>query len=133
MSAHIAPRVLKPISHRRAVDVPSSVSEKTNAQKLYSPEMGEDDSAELGTDSKSMTLVLLSYNRGSERVRDDLRMLRSLGEKERSFWIMFENADKLDQQFQSESKHYVPKFFAATIVGENPSVFGLKIKPLSQL
>lgn len=95
--------------------------------------MLEDDSAELGTDSKSMTLVLLSYNRGSERVRDDLRMLRSLGVKERSFWIMFENADKLDRQFQQESKNYVPKFFAAAIVGENPSAFDLKINPLSQL
>lgn len=94
--------------------------------------MFEDDSAELGTDAKSMTLVLLSYNRGSVRVREDLRMLRSLGEKERSFWIMFENADKLDRQFQQESKHYVPKFFAAAIVGENPFAFGLKIKPLSE-
>lgn len=95
--------------------------------------MFEGDSAELGTDAKSMTLVLLSYNRGSGRVREDLRMLRSLGEKERSFWVMFENADKLDQQFQQESKYYVPKFFAAAIIGENPTAFGLKIKPLSQL
>jgi hypothetical protein len=95
--------------------------------------MIEDDSAELGTDAKSMTLVLLSYNRGSERVREDLIMLRSLGAKERSFWTMFKNANKLDTQFQQEGKYYVPKFFAAAIVGENPSVFGLKIKPLSQL
>ncbi|GEM_PF-3267746 len=95
--------------------------------------MIEDESADLGTDAKSMTLVLLSYNRGGQRVREDLRLLRSLGIKERSFWVMFENADKLDESFRQESRHYVPKFFASAIVGENPSVFGLKTTPLSQL
>lgn len=92
----------------------------------------EDSIVDFGDDSKSMTLVLLSFNRGGQAVRDDLRMLRASGQKERSFWTMFDNADKLDQQFQGEGKHYVPKFFAAAIIGENPSAFGLKIKPLSQ-
>lgn len=92
----------------------------------------EDSIVDFGDDSKSMTLVLLSFNRGGQTVRNDLRLLRASGQKERSFWTMFNNADKLDQQFQGEGKHYVPKFFAAAIIGENPSAFGLNIKPLSQ-
>lgn len=41
------------------------------------------------------------------------------------------NPARFDQQFQTESVKYVPKFLAAAIVGENPQFFGLTIKPLS--
>jgi len=37
----------------------------------------------------------------------------------------------LSKQFQSENFKYVPKFFAAAIIGENPQDFGLKLQPLS--
>lgn len=36
------------------------------------------------------------------------------------------------RQFLSESIKYVPKFFAAAVIGENPGFFGIEISPLSQ-
>jgi len=90
--------------------------------------------AELGDDSQSMTLVLLSYNRGPDAVRDALRRLRETDASyERNFWILFANRDKLDQTFQKESAAYVPEFFAAAIIGENPDVFDLQMPALSTL
>ncbi|HEV8589426.1 MAG TPA: serine/threonine-protein kinase [Pyrinomonadaceae bacterium] len=88
--------------------------------------------AELGDDSQSMTLVLLSYNRGADSVLDALRMLRETDVNyERNFWTLFANRDKLDETFRQESAYYVPAFFAAAIIGENPQAFGLNIPPLS--
>ena len=88
--------------------------------------------AELGDDAQSMTLVLLSYNRGSTAVLDALRLLRETDVNyERNFWTLFANRDKLDQTFQQESAYYVPAFFAAAIIGENPQAFGLNMPPLS--
>ena len=90
--------------------------------------------AELGDDSQSMTLVLLSYNRGAEPVRDALRMLRETDRNyERNFWTLFANRDKLDETFRKESANYVPGFFAVAIIGENPEVFELGTPPLSSL
>jgi hypothetical protein len=38
---------------------------------------------------------------------------------------------RLDKTFQTENVFYVPRFFAAAIIGENPKAFGLEIEPLS--
>jgi predicted Ser/Thr protein kinase len=89
--------------------------------------------AELGEDSQSVTLVLVSYNRGAEWVRDSLRQLRGTPNYSRNFWTLLANSDALDQPFRNETAGYVPTFFAAAIIGENPQVFGLKIPPLSTL
>jgi serine/threonine protein kinase len=90
--------------------------------------------AELGDDSQSMTLVLLSYNRGANSVLDNLRMLRETDANyERNFWTLFANRDKLDPGFRRESAYYVPAFFAAAIIGENPQAFGLNTPPLSNI
>ena len=89
--------------------------------------------AELGEDSESLTLVLLSYNRGADWVRDTLRQLRSEENYERNFWTLLANRKTLDEGFRQESAGYVPAFFAAAIVGENPDVFGLQTPPLSSL
>jgi serine/threonine protein kinase len=90
--------------------------------------------AELGDDSQSMTLVLLSYNRGPDGVRDALRRLRETDTNyERNFWTLYANRDKLDDQFRNESAAYVPAFFAAAIVGENPRNFDLPTPALSTL
>lgn len=90
--------------------------------------------AELGDDSQSMTLVLLSYNRGEEGVREALRQLRETDQNyERNFWTLFANRDKLGETFQKESANYVPGFFAVAIIGENPEVFELGTPPLSSL
>ena len=89
--------------------------------------------AELGDDAQSMTLVLLSYNRGPEWVRATLRQLSSADDYERNFWTLFANRDHLDEVFRRENAGYVPNFFAAAIVGENPPAFGLRTPPLSAL
>ena len=89
--------------------------------------------AELGEDSQSLTLVLVSYNRGAESVRTTLRELRGLQGYKRNFWTLFANRDKLDSTFRNESVGYVPAFFAVAIIGENPERFGLPGPPLSTL
>lgn len=92
-----------------------------------------DHMAELGDDAESMTLVLLSYNRGATWVRSTLRELRNTEGYQRNFWTMFAHRNKLDDSFRKESAGYVPAFFAAAIIGENPQAFGLKTPPLSSL
>jgi serine/threonine protein kinase len=89
--------------------------------------------AELGEDSQSLTLVLLSYNRGSESVRTTLRELRGTQNYQRNFWTLFANRHKLDETFRNESVGYVPAFLAVAIIGENPQRFGLQMPPLSTL
>lgn len=89
--------------------------------------------AELGEDSESVTLVLLSYNRGPEWVRNTLRELRGTENYERNFWTLFANREKLDETFRNENAGYVPRFFAAAIIGENPQTFELSMAPLSSL
>lgn len=89
--------------------------------------------AELGEDSESVTLVLLSYNRGPDSVRDSLRKLRGTENYERNFWTLYAHRNELDDTFRNESAYYVPNFFAAAIIGENPQSFGLQQPPLSTL
>ena len=89
--------------------------------------------AELGEDSQSLTLVLVSYNHGPEWVRNTLRELRGTENYERNFWTLFAHRDELDEGFRNESAYYVPNFFAAAIIGENPEAFGLPEPPLSKL
>ena len=92
-----------------------------------------DHMAELGEDSESVTLVLVSYNRGAQWVRNTLRQLRATQNYERNFWTLLANRDTLDESFRRETAGYVPSFFAAAIIGENPRNFGLKTPPLSTL
>ena len=92
-----------------------------------------DHMAELGEDSESVTLVLVSYNRGAEWVRDTLRQLRTTENYERNFWTLLANSGQLDESFRRETARYVPNFYAAAIVGENPQNFGLQTPPLSSL
>jgi len=46
---------------------------------------------------------------------------------------MFANRDKLGETFRREAVDYVPTFFAVAIIGENPAVFDLPMRPLSSL
>ena len=92
-----------------------------------------DHMAELGEDSESVTLVLVSYNRGAQWVRDTLRQLRTTENYERNFWTLLANSGQLDESFRRETAKYVPNFYAAAIVGENPQNFGLQTPPLSSL
>ena len=92
-----------------------------------------DHMADLGDDAESMTLVLLSYNHGATWVRGALRQLRAADDYERTFWTLFKNRELLGPAFRKEGAGYVPMFFAAAIVGENPHNFGLDMPPLSSL
>ena len=47
--------------------------------------------------------------------------------------MLFRNRHRLDESFRNEGAGYVPMFFAAAIIGENPRNFGLKMEPLSTL
>ena len=87
--------------------------------------------AEFGSDSMSVALGIAGYNRSPDSVRRDLSDVINSRNKERSFWTLIANSDKLDRFFQNENIKYVPKFFAAAIVGENPWAFGLEMNPLS--
>jgi hypothetical protein len=87
--------------------------------------------AEFGPDAMSVALAIAGYNRSPDSVRRDLKDVLDSENKERSFWTLVANSDKLDHWFQNENVKYVPKFFAAAIVGENPWAFGLEMNPLS--
>jgi hypothetical protein len=87
--------------------------------------------AEFGSDAMSVALGIAGYNRSPDSVRRDLSDVVNSRNKERSFWTLVANSDKLDRFFQNENIKYVPKFFAAAIVGENPWAFGLGMNPLS--
>jgi hypothetical protein len=82
-------------------------------------------------DNMKEALALLAYNRGENAVQNDLAQV--LGEKSNScsICVLTEQREKLDKTFNSESVYYVPRFFAAAILGENPQAFGLTSPPLS--
>jgi pSer/pThr/pTyr-binding forkhead associated (FHA) protein len=85
-----------------------------------------------GTGPLSVPLAIGSYNSGEGGLSTNLKAALEKNEsQERSFWTLVANAESLSKQFQLENVKYVPKFFAAAIVGENPQDFGLKLQPLS--
>lgn len=88
-----------------------------------------------GTGPLSVPLAVASYNEGegglSQNLAKALDAARNSPNPERSFWTMVANSDILSAQFQNENIKYVPKFFAAAIVGENPQTFGVQMQPLS--
>src|ERR1700682_1288239 len=76
-------------------------------------------------------LALLVYNRGGKSVESDLEALVNDQNRACSICALTEQKDKLDKTFRSESVYYVPRFFAAAIIGENPQAFGLSTRALS--
>ena len=85
-----------------------------------------------GTGSLSVPLAIGSYNSGEGDGSKNLKAAMAAKDgQERSFWTLVANADKLAKQFQLENFKYVPKFFAAAIIGENPQDFGVNLQPLS--
>jgi hypothetical protein len=88
-----------------------------------------------GTGPLSVPLAICSYNSGEGGLSGNLA--RALSAKinsedpERSLWTMIARAELMDSQFQREAVKYVPHFFGAAIVGENPRVFGVDQEPLS--
>jgi hypothetical protein len=108
--------------------------ERTNVNKMShaAAHYIADRIAEFGTDPMSVALCIAGYNRNPDSVRSDLQSVMNSANKERSFWTLVTNSNKLDKWFQGENIKYVPKYFAAAVVGETPWAFGLKMKqPLS--
>lgn len=91
--------------------------------------------AMFGTGPLSVPLAIASYNSGEGGLSTNLfRALdaaRNSSNPERSFWTLVANSEQMSDQFQRENIKYVPKFFGAAIVGENPRVFGVEMGPLS--
>lgn len=85
------------------------------------------------SDPMKEALALLAYNRGGDGVARDVAMLVNEQNRACSICVLTEQRDKLDASFQNESVYYVPRFFAAAIIGENPQAFGMKNPPLSSL
>lgn len=85
-----------------------------------------------GTGPSSVPLAIGSYNSGEGGLSSNLvKALESNSGLPRDFWTLISKGDILSKQFQSENFKYVPKFFAAAIIGENPQDFGLNLQPLS--
>jgi pSer/pThr/pTyr-binding forkhead associated (FHA) protein len=114
--------------------VPSS--ERTDVAKMApaAARYFRDNIMSFGDDSMSVALAIAGYNRAPESVKRDLRNVLSAEnneDKERNFWTLIANQGRLDHFFQSENKNYVPRFFAAAILGETPWAFGIDMRPLS--
>lgn len=82
-------------------------------------------------DPMKEALALLAYNRGTKNVEHDLETYVNEQNRACSICALTENRDNLDKNFREENVYYVPRFFAAAIVGENPRAFGLQTQPLS--
>jgi membrane-bound lytic murein transglycosylase D len=82
-------------------------------------------------DPMKEALALLAYNRGEQRTARDLKFLVNDQNKQCSICALTADRSKLDANFRYENVFYVPRFFAAAIIGENPQAFGLQAKPLS--
>lgn len=82
-------------------------------------------------DPMKEALALLAYNRGAQKTARDLKFLINEQNKQCSICALTADRSKLDETFQSENVFYVPRFFAAAIIGENPQAFGMQMQPLS--
>jgi FHA domain/Transglycosylase SLT domain len=91
--------------------------------------------AMFGTGPMSVPLAVASYNEGEGGLNGNLikalNAAKSSDNPERSFWTMVAHEEILSDQFQREAIKYVPHFFGAAIVGENPRIFGVDLQPIS--
>jgi membrane-bound lytic murein transglycosylase D len=112
-----------------------------SSEDLLDVEKSADAAARLITDGMNQfssdrmkeALALLAYNRGGNAVERDIAALVNDQNRACSICVLTEQRDKLDKNFRSESVYYVPRFFAAAIIGENPHAFGLSTRPLSSM
>lgn len=106
-------------------------SERTNVEKMApaAARYLKQRIARFGGDAKGVALAIANYNRGG--TPEDLRRTIDKDSSDRSFWTLMANKEKLNHYFQNENVDYVPRFFAAAIVGENPHVFSADMNPLS--
>lgn len=82
-------------------------------------------------DPMKEALALLAYNRGEQLTARAVKLLVNEQNKQCSICALTADRSKLDEAFRSENVYYVPRFFAAAIIGENPGAFGMQSQPLS--
>jgi Transglycosylase SLT domain len=82
-------------------------------------------------DPMKEALAVLSYNRGRQKTARDLQLVINEQNKACSICALTAARTRLDETFRKENVHYVPSFFAAAVIGENPQTFGLRLQPLS--
>jgi len=92
--------------------------------------------ARFGTAPDSVPLAIASFNSGQGNLSKNLdAVFAESGGQNRSFWTLAANKNLMQggagKQFKDENIKYVPKFFAAAIMGENPQDFGVSLQPLS--
>lgn len=90
-----------------------------------------DATSKFSDDPMKEALALLAYNRGINNVQRDLATLVTPPARACNICALTEQSYKLDATFRNENVYYVPRFFAAAIIGENPRAFGLETQPLS--
>lgn len=86
---------------------------------------------QFGVDGGSVTLAIAGYNRGPQSVMRDVTQVLDQSSDARTFWTLADQNETLDRYFNQENIKYVPKFFAAAIIGENPWAFGIELAALS--
>lgn len=82
-------------------------------------------------DPMKEALALLAYNRGESKTAQALAQVINDQNRRCSICALTDARTQLDKTFQEENVYYVPRFFAAAIIGENPQAFGLQQQPLS--
>jgi hypothetical protein len=82
-------------------------------------------------DPMKEALALLAYNRGEMKTAQALALVLNDQNRRCSICALTDARAQLDKNFQEENVYYVPRFFAAAIIGENPQAFGLGGQPLS--
>lgn len=86
---------------------------------------------QFNADPMKEALAVLAYNRGEGKTASALQLVIDDQNRRCSICALTAASNRLDETFQRENVHYVPSFFAAAIIGENPQAFGLKQQPLS--
>jgi len=110
---HYGLRVDKTVDERFDVEK-STVAASKYIRKLI---------ADFGAGSSFM-LALAAYNLGPTKVRRIIRRVEN-PIKQRDFWYLYRT-----RAFPEETREYVPKIFAAIIVGRNPERFGFSKQPV---
>lgn len=88
--------------------------------------------ARFGRGPLSVPLAIAAYNSGEGDADKNIQRAMAMASGgERSFWTEVAESKHLTTQFKRENVKYVPNFFAAAIIGENPRVFGVEMEPLS--
>lgn len=87
---------------------------------------------DFGEGANKISLAIAAFNSGEGGLRANIATFRrSNADATISYWALLEHSGQLSEQFKVENSRYLPRFIAAAIVGENPSVFGIDVPPLS--